>query len=316
MYKLRYKLSQIHEDALVSTAKISPDGRYLATASSDRAVKIWNLATGELIRTLVGHTEGISDLEFTPNSAYIASCSDDMTIRIWNLRNGELLRILKGHTFHVNSIKFNHKGSILISGSSDENIRVWDVKRGKCLRVLSAHSDAISCVDFCFDASIIVSGSYDGLVRLFDLDTGQCLKTLIDDQRGPNFPITFVRFSPNAKYVLSSSLDGDLRLWDYMNNRVVKTYQGPNCTPVAEKYTLGSDFVIFNNQKCVVSGDETGHILFWDVQTKKIQFVLEGSSNNSPIMHVSVWNGGEVLSSVSLDGELRVWDYHEIKKEA
>ena len=109
MYILRYKKAGIHDGSLISTVKISPNGKCLATASSDKIVKIWNLASGELMQTLVGHTEGVSDLEFTPNSKYIASCSDDMTIRIWNLQNGELLRILKGHTFHVNSIKFNNK---------------------------------------------------------------------------------------------------------------------------------------------------------------------------------------------------------------
>ncbi|KAG0675563.1 hypothetical protein C6P40_005371 [Pichia californica] len=310
-YKLRYKIPKTHSNFLVSTVDISPDGKLLATCSTDKTIKLWNLTnSGILLKsTLKGHNEGISDIIFSPNNKYIASCSDDLTIRIWDLKFENTIKLLKNHTFHVNVLKFDNRSRILISGSSDENIRVWDCKRGRSMRTLSAHSDPISSLDLSFDDTIIVSGSYDGLIRLFDTETGGCLKTLIYDKEGSSFPISNVKFSPNSKFILSSSLDGVLRLWDYMNNKVVKTYKNLSNNPIAEKYSLGTNFIIFNGESMINSGDEFGNILFWDIQSQELLFSLKASENQSPIMQVKSYNNGEFLVSISLDGELNVWDY-------
>lgn len=310
-YKLRCRILNCHNDSLVSTVDISPDGKLLATCSSDKTIKLWNLNnnTVNLKSTLKGHNDGISDLTFSFNNKYLASCSDDLTIRIWDLKFEKTIKLLKNHTFHVNVLKFDNRSRILVSGSSDENIRIWDCKRGRSMRTLSAHSDPISSLDLSFDDTIIVSGSYDGLIRLFDTETGGCLKTLIYDKEGSSFPISNVKFSPNSKFILSSSLDGVLRLWDYMNNKVIKTYKNSNNQPIAVKYSLNTNFIIYNNESMINSGDENGNILFWDIQTQNLLFSLKASENNSPIMEVKSYKNGKMLVSVSLDGELCVWDY-------
>lgn len=177
------------------------------------------------------------------------------------------------------------------------------------MRTLSAHSDPISSLDLSFDDTIIVSGSYDGLIRLFDTETGGCLKTLIYDKEGSSFPISHVCFSPNSKYILSSSLDGVLRLWDYMNNKVLKTYRNVDGLPIAEKYSLGTNFIVYNNESMINSGDEQGNILFWDIQSQELLFNLKASECDSPIMQVKSHHSGKSLVSVSLEGELCVWDY-------
>ncbi|GME78766.1 unnamed protein product [Ambrosiozyma monospora] len=267
------------------------------------------VASLQLERTLKGHTKGISDVVFSPNSKLLASASDDLTIRVWDLEFGEVIRILKGHTYHINTLGFNAKGTILASGSSDENVRLWDLMRGKCIKILSAHSDPISSIDFSFDCTIIASGSYDGLIRLFDLETGQCLKTLIYDKGGSSFPVCNVKFSPNSQYILSTSLDGALRLWDYMNNNVVKTFKNSDGLPIAEKFSTGSNFITYDGNLMVNSGDEFGDIVFWDLQTKVIKFKLNASSHQKPIINVDSLNGGKFLASVSIDGELTLWSY-------
>lgn len=309
-YSLRYRIAETHGTALVSNVTISPNGKLIATCSSDKTIKLWDAQTGQLQTTLRGHNDGVSDIAFSYNNMYLASASDDLTIRIWEPKLEKTVKIMKNHTYHVNCIKFDQRSRILVSGSSDENIRIWDCKRGRSMRTLSAHSDPISSLDLCFDDTIIVSGSYDGLIRLFDTQTGGCLKTLIYDKEGSSFPISNVVFSPNGKFILSSSLDGALRLWDYMNNLVVKTYKGVGGAPVAEKYCLGANFVINDGQLLINSGDEHGRILFWDIQSQEIKYTLNASISGSPIIQVRILEEGKTMVSVSLDGELCVWDYN------
>ncbi|TID24566.1 hypothetical protein CANINC_003038 [Pichia inconspicua] len=309
-YNLRYKIPNIHSNAFVSTVKFSPDGKIIATCSTDKTIKLWSTDSATLITTLRGHSAGISDIEFSPNGKYLASASDDLTIRLWDLSlNYKPIRLLNGHTYHVTCIRFDSRSRILVSASADENLRIWDIKRGRTMRTLSAHSDPVSSISLSFDDTIIVSGSHDGLIRLFDTSTGGCLKTLIYDKEGSSFPISNVLFSPNSKFVLASSLDGAIRLWDYMNNSVVKTFKSFNNEPVAQKLSLGTCF-IFNNENnpYICSGNENGQILIWDIQSQDIELSLTASNQNSPIMNVASFDNGRILASVSLIGELYIWD--------
>ena len=60
------------------------------SSANDAMVKIWSPMTGELIRTLAGHTKGNSDIAWASDSVHLASASDDKTIRIWDVENVRL----------------------------------------------------------------------------------------------------------------------------------------------------------------------------------------------------------------------------------
>jgi COMPASS component SWD3 len=55
--------------------------------AADKLVKLWDTATGEIVKTFVGHTEGISDVSWSPDGEFLASASDDKTVRVWSLEN-------------------------------------------------------------------------------------------------------------------------------------------------------------------------------------------------------------------------------------
>ena len=75
----------------------SPDGRLLATASSDKTARLWDPATGEHLRTLTGHTDWVRGVAFSPDGRLLATASDDNTARLWDPATGEHLRTLTGH---------------------------------------------------------------------------------------------------------------------------------------------------------------------------------------------------------------------------
>lgn len=320
LYSVRYVVQNPSES--INTVKISPDGKSMATCSSNGVIRVYELASGTLKQELWGHTRGVSDVDFLPiNSDILVSGSDDLTVRLWSISRGKCLKILRKHTYHVTTVRFTSRGSILLSGSADETITIWDLTSGKTLRTLSAHSDPILSVALTPDDTIIVSGSYDGLMRLFDLETGYCLKTLVYNSASQgtatastsdvvNFPISYVNLSPNGKYILSSSLDGAIRLWDYMDNKVIKTYLGVGDEPnISTKYTCETCFVTCTETPLIASGSESSGLLFWDVQSKKIVCQLKVSEG--AVLGVTSHEDGKVVVCSDSHGTVTVLDIND-----
>lgn len=160
----------------VSQVRISPDGRFIASASADATVKIWDATTGQHMDTLVGHIAGVSCLAWGPDSNTIATGSDDKAIRLWDrvtgrpkttarrTVHGQEMAPLRGHHNYIHCLAFSPKGNILASGSYDEAVFLWDVRAGRLMRSLPAHSDPVSGIDFCCDGTLVASCSTDGLM--------------------------------------------------------------------------------------------------------------------------------------------------------
>lgn len=296
-YKLKYELEG--HDGGISQVKFSPDGQWIASASADSTIKIWEAATGKLVYTLAGHLAGISTVAWSPDSQTIASGSDDKTIRLWDLATGEPYpKPWKGHHNYVYSIAFSPKGNMLVSGSYDEAVFLWDVRAGRQMRSLPAHSDPVGGVDFIRDGTLVVSCAGDGLIRIWDTASGQCLRTIVHED---NAGVVSVKFSPNGKYVLAWTLDGSIRLWDYVTGHCKKTYQGH----VNNKYSIGGAFGVYGTEAFVVSGSEDGRIVFWDVKSKKILQELE--AHDGVVMWVDTHPTRDRIVSCGLDNKVKLW---------
>ncbi len=196
----------------------SPDGRYLASGSSDKTIKIWETATGTELRTLTGHSMTVWSVAYSPDGRYLASGSLDKTIKIWEVATGKV-RTLTGHYMTFWSVAYSPDGRYLASGSSDKTIKIWETATGKELRTLAGHSKGVWSVVYSPDGRYLASGSSDKTIKIWEVATGQELRTLTGHSEG----VLSVAYSPDGRYLASGIGDGAIKIWEVATVRELRT---------------------------------------------------------------------------------------------
>lgn len=114
-----------HQQA-VNHIQFSPDGRYFASASFDKKVKLWNGFSGEFLRTLTGHVGAVYQVAWSSDSRYLVSASKDSTAKLWEVPSGKAAKAtLPGHADEVFALDWSPNGASVATGSKDRTIKVW-----------------------------------------------------------------------------------------------------------------------------------------------------------------------------------------------
>src|SRR5262249_22141084 len=134
---------------LVGCLAISPNGKWIATGSADKSIRIWEMSSAnKLLRVLQGHDEQVSALAITPDGETLISASMDQSVRMWSLTPTDPHRSFDGHTSYVWSAVFSPNGKQIASGGADRTVRLWDVAGGKMQHKLEGHKLPITCVAY------------------------------------------------------------------------------------------------------------------------------------------------------------------------
>lgn len=255
----------------------------LASGSTDRTVRIWNIKQGRCTYIFRGHVSTVRCLDIIeprrigtddegnpivyPKTPLLVTGSRDATLFVWRLpvtgedddlpnmpidldehSNKYLLYVLRGHTGSVRAV--TGSANILISASYDTTARVWDLRTGECKFVLSGHADRIySCV-YDVERNQCYTGSVDNTIRIWDLNTGKC-KSILE---GHQMLVGLITLSPHA--LVSAAADWTVRIWDPDTGKPRNVLRGHNSAITC----------VQNNDYFIVSGSQ-GMLKLWDTKT-------------------------------------------------
>jgi WD40 repeat protein len=250
-----------HQNRVLAIA-FSPDGKTIASGSTDRTIKLWSPETERCRLTLQGHSSWIWDLAFHPSGKAIASASYDRTVKLWDVETGNCTQTLEGHLGSALSVGFSPDGQWLASGGYEQMLKLWRTESYECARTWYAHGNRIWTVAFSPNSEWLASAGDDQQVMVWDAKTGKCLQVLSGHQQ----LVTVVRFSPDGRQLVSGSADRTIKHWDVDTGECLQTLSG-------HQHWVWSLIFIAPNLLLSASQDES--IQCWDLQTGQAFQYLE-----------------------------------------
>ena len=212
----------------VSAVAFSADGKRLALGggSNDKTVTLWDVATGQRLRTLRGHDGAVNSLAFSPDGSRIVSAGGDKNARVWDAAHGKELFVLSG-TLADCDVAFSPEGDRIVATGEEGQLRLWDAASGD--EVSSSRKHMISLIARCNltyspNGKWIASGGGDDGYEVAVWDARQGRQVYLLD--GHKSWTTCVAFSPDSERVASGSADRTIRIWDVKTGRELLTLHG------------------------------------------------------------------------------------------
>lgn len=196
-----------HTDRLAGLA-FSPDGETFVTASWDKAVRHWNIASRQQIGADMNHDGKVYAVTFRPDGKTILTGSQDGKARLWNAATGEKLGELL-HPDAVLSVAFDSRGRTILTGYAG-GAQLWDASTYQRLGPPFQHLAGVFCVALSPDGKIVLTGGTDGTARLWDAATKMPIAPPFTHQGS----VFAAAFSPDAKTILTGSADKSACLWE------------------------------------------------------------------------------------------------------
>jgi WD40 repeat protein len=278
-----------HTDNVLSVA-FSPDDRYLASAGTDRTIRIWETATGQRVQVLTGHDDAVNSVAFGPRGDLLVSGSADRTVKIWDLATRHWRAPMTGHADRVNTVAISPDGRLVASGSEDATIRLWDTATGQLIRTMVGHQQAINSVAFSPDGKRLASVGWDENINIWEVGSERPPQTAPERDS----LLSTVRFSPEGNRLLVAGGDGAVRIWNFAEGSQPRRFGLEHAHNRAQAFS--SDGTMF------VSVNGRGEVEIWDVDNWGQIYTLpepvnlcHGLALSNDLRHLALTSGKQVL---------------------
>lgn len=323
----------------VWTVAWSPDGSFLASSGSDKAIRLWAESNNSFICVSIltkAHSKSIRRICWSPCGKYLAAASFDATTSIWkhNLDDDTWKSIvdLDGHDNEVKSVAWSHDGSFLASCGRDRTVWIWERSEPEgdvevasgwdCSDILNDHSKDVKHVVWHPNQNILVSCSYDDTIKFFHKggDQWKCFQTLTSHTS----TVWSADFSASGEYLVSCSDDKTLRVWrNHAHERLPDIIPDSwKCISVIQGYHSRTVYDVSwcRSNELIASASGDNSIAIYkksvDETSKELVYTCAAKRSQSHDCDVNTiaWNNKTgLLASGGDDSRVKIWKYQDDK---
>jgi serine/threonine protein kinase len=282
---------------LVTSLMWSPSEAFIASASADKTVQVWDTSKGGVyVYIYTGHSDAVNAVAWSPDGSRIASGSFDKTVQVWNASDGSNAVKYQGHGDTVTAVAWSPDDKFIASASYDKTVRIWNTVNGSNTYTYTGHSDTVFAVAWSpHDRYRIASASADKTVQVWNTADGSKLFTLA----GHTDAVHTVAWSPDQQYIASGSSDRTVRVWNAITGSLVYTYANHSDTVLAVAWSPDGTRI------ASAGADKTVQI--WGAFDGSNAYTFTGHNDAVNTLGWSSLGGGLFIASGSSDTTVQIW---------
>lgn len=297
-----------HTDKVYSVV-YSPDGNFMASASKDGTVKIWDAKSLEPVKTLqvVADTTlyygyGAFAATYSPDGKSLAVIGADGRLIVFDTSNWAVRYQVAAHKTMILALAYSKDGKYIATGGEESIGKVWDAATGKLVYELDrskGNQSGIEVMLFSIDnTTLFVGGDNDRSVYAWDLSDGKFAYTLDPMLSTDGHRVNGLALSPDGKTLASSGSDRNIRMWDLATKKLRMEIPGHSDWIYAITFS--------KDGKTLVSAGADRTIRVWDAEYGRSKLVLAGQTDQ--VYWVSYSANGRYIASAGADKSVRLWD--------